>query len=150
MVKEVSGDLLAAPCEAVVNPINTVGVMGKGLALQFKRAFPENYEAYRQACKHGEIRMGEMFVVGLRAKKFPRFIVNFPTKRHWKSKSKLEDIVEGLKALIRVVQEKKIHTIAIPALGCGEGGLDWGDVKREITRVFDLLPEAEVLLYAPC
>src|SRR5947209_16016414 len=103
MIKYVNGNLLEADVEALVNSVNTVGVMGKGIALQFKQAFPENYEAYRKACEHKEVQPGHMFVFDT-GKLYPRYIINFPTKRHWKGKAKIEDIESGLVDLIATIK----------------------------------------------
>src|ERR1017187_1730170 len=128
------GNLLDAPVEALVNTVNTVGVMGKGIALMFKEAFPENFRAYEDACNRGEIRIGHMFVTESSKLEGPKWIINFPSKKHWRHPSKLEWIAEGLKDLTRVISEKGIRSIALPPLGCGNGGLDWSDVRPEIER----------------
>lgn len=149
MIEHVSGNLLEAEAEALVNTVNTVGVAGKGIALQFRQAFPENYEAYRKACQRGEVEPGMMFVYRTGKWTCPRFIINFPTKRHWKGKSKLADVEAGLADLIRVVREERIQSIAVPPLGCGNGGLDWEVVRPLIEAAFEPLPEVRVMLYAP-
>src|SRR5580658_7576492 len=105
MVEYVTGNLLQADAEALVNTVNTKGVMGKGVALQFKRAFPENYKAYRAACAAGQVRLGEMFVFDSGRMHHPRYIINFPTKDHWRSRSGLSDIEAGLVDLRRVLVE---------------------------------------------
>lgn len=139
-----TGDLLAADTEALVNAVNCAGVMGKGIALQFKSAYPANFAAYAAACRRGEVRLGRMFVVDE-----PRLIINFPTKQHWRSRSKLTDIETGLADLTRVVTARSIRSIAIPALGAGHGGLPWPEVSSLIHAAFAELPEVDVLLYAP-
>jgi len=149
MIMYNKGNLLESDAEAVVNTVNTVGVMGKGIALQFKRAFPENFRAYERACKHGEVQLGRMFVYETNTLHGPRFIINFPTKRHWKESSRLADIRAGLRGLIESVQKLKIKSIAIPPLGCGLGGLDWNEVCPLIEKAFEPLQEVEVILYAP-
>ena len=149
MIELVTGNLLAAEAEALVNTVNTVGIMGKGIALQFKKAFPENTDAYERACRLGEVEPGRMFVVPLNVFQSPKFIINFPTKRHWKGKSKLEDIEAGLAALVEEVRRREIKSIAVPPLGCGNGGLDWNDVRPRIEKAFALLPDVRVLLYGP-
>jgi len=149
MIKIVTGNLLDADAEAIINTVNTVGVMGKGIALQFRMAFPANYEAYKKACDHKEVQTGSMFVFDMGRMVNPRYIVNFPTKRHWKGKSRMEDVESGLIDLIRVVRELGIHSIAIPPLGCGNGGLNWGDVHPRIEDAFKELSDVQVLLYAP-
>ncbi len=128
-----SGDLLEAPVDALVNTVNTVGIMGKGIALQFKRAFPANFAAYAKACRRGQVALGEMFVYDNGLER-PRWIVNFPTKGHWRSQSRLTDIDHGLGDLARVIEECDITSVALPPLGCGNGGLDWRDVEPLIRR----------------
>jgi len=148
MITYATGNLLRAEVEALVNTVNTVGVMGKGVALQFKQAFPENFRAYSGACKRGEVQTGRMFVT-LTGKLTPRWIINFPTKQHWKGNSKLDDIRLGLGDLVRVVKDEKIQSIAIPPLGCGLGGLRWEDVRPLIEEAFAALPDVEVQLFGP-
>lgn len=149
MIISAQGDLLRADAEALVNTVNTVGVMGKGIALQFKRAFPEMYTAYRAAAKRGSVRLGSMYVweTGLLAN--PRVIINFPTKGHWREKSRLADIEAGLEDLVRVVNALRIKSIAMPPLGCGNGGLEWSAVEPLIREVLAGLPDLRVDLYAP-
>ncbi len=149
MIEFTKGNLLEADVEALVNTVNTVGVMGKGIALQFRQAFPENYEAYKKACKCGEVKIGKMFVVATGRLTNPRYIINFPTKRHWRSKSRIEDIQKGLEDLVRLVKKKNIRSIAIPPLGCGFGGLRWEDVRPLIVKAFESLPDVRVLIYEP-
>lgn len=148
MITQAKGNLLRAEVEALVNTVNCVGIMGKGVALQFKQAFPDNFKAYESACKRGEVRMGSMFVTHT-GKFEPRLIINFPTKKHWKGNSKLEDIRSGLADLVRVVEAERIRSIAIPPLGCGLGGLRWEDVFPLIQGAFAHLPEVEVHVYSP-
>ncbi|MCI5123211.1 MAG: Appr-1-p processing protein, partial [Candidatus Electrothrix sp. AR5] len=119
MIKYKSGDILRENAEALVNTVNCVGVMGRGVALQFKNAFPDNFKAYAAACKNGEVHPGRMFVHETGKLFNPRFIVNFPTKRHWRGKSRMEDIESGLKALAETVRQHDIRAIAIPPLGSG-------------------------------
>jgi O-acetyl-ADP-ribose deacetylase (regulator of RNase III) len=149
MIKFLQGNLLDAPTEAVVNTVNTVGVMGKGIALMFKEAFPANFRAYEEACKRKEIQVGHMFVTENLTFEGPRWLINFPSKKHWRQPSKLEWIVEGLKDLRRVVEEKGIRSIALPPLGCGNGGLDWSDVRPEIERALGPLDNVDVLVFEP-
>src|SRR5256885_1323275 len=118
------GDILADSAEALVNTVNCVGIMGRGIALQFKKAFPDNYKAYEDACKAGEMKPGRMLVFDTGKLHGTRYVINFPTKRHWKGKSKLEDVELGLVALVDDVKRLGIRSIAIPPLGCGLGGLD--------------------------
>lgn len=149
MIRESKGNLLASDVEALVNTVNSVGVMGKGIALQFKQAFPENYAAYEAACKREEVRPGKMFVYHTNTLHNPRLIINFPTKQHWKGKSKLKDIESGLKDLIDVVKRDKITSIAVPPLGCGNGGLDWNVVRPLIVDAFSDIPNVTVHLFEP-
>ncbi|WP_230205119.1 type II toxin-antitoxin system antitoxin DNA ADP-ribosyl glycohydrolase DarG [Parafrankia elaeagni] len=146
---EVEGNLLAADVDALVNTVNTVGVMGKGIALQFKRAFPENYDSYSAACSHGEVQLGRMFVSKLDSLSSPYYIINFPTKSHWKSKSRITSITEGLTDLVRVIRELNISSIAVPPLGCGNGGLAWSEVRPIIVDSLSTLSDVDVRLYRP-
>ncbi|GAB2964113.1 macro domain-containing protein [Micromonospora polyrhachis] len=143
------GNLLTADAEALVNTVNTVGVMGKGIALQFKRAYPANYAAYRAACATGKVKLGEMFLFDSARLGPRRYVINFPTKGHWRSNSKLADIEAGLAALVRLVRELGISSVAVPALGCGNGGLDWDRVRLAIEQAFEALPDVRVLLFPP-
>lgn len=143
------GNLLEADVDALVNTVNTVGVMGKGIALQFKNAFPANFKAYEQACKHDAVALGAMFVFDNGQLTKPRWIVNFPTKGHWRSRSRLEDVKAGLEDLRSVVTELGIASIAIPPLGCGNGGLDWAIVRPLIEDTLQGLAQVEVYLFAP-
>jgi O-acetyl-ADP-ribose deacetylase (regulator of RNase III) len=150
MIERTQGNLLKAPAEALVNTVNTVGVMGKGIALQFRQAFPEMYRAYEKACKEGEVRLGEVQVYDLGGLVGgPRWIINFPTKGHWRADSRLADIENGLADLVVKVRELKIRSIAVPPLGCGNGGLDWQEVGPRIERAFAVLPNVQVFLYEP-
>jgi O-acetyl-ADP-ribose deacetylase (regulator of RNase III) len=148
MIERANGNLLEADADALVNTVNCVGVMGKGLALQFKQRHPENFRMYARACKSGEVVPGRVFVVQLTTPP-PRFIINFPTKRHWRNPSRLEDIQAGLVSLIEEVRRLGIQSIAVPPLGCGNGGLDWSEVEPLIQSAFAQLPGVRVLLYAP-
>ncbi len=150
MIKNSQGNLLAAPAEALVNTVNTKGIMGKGIALQFRQAFPEMFKAYAKSCKEEQVELGKMDVHDLGGLVGgPRWIVNFPTKGHWKSKSRMEDVKSGLEDLIEVVRKLGIKSIAVPPLGCGNGGLPWREVRPVIEEAFSKIPEVEVLLYAP-
>lgn len=149
MINLAQGDLLKQDADALVNTVNCMGVMGRGVALQFRRAFEDNYEAYRKATKRNEIRPGRMFVFERAALGPPRWIINFPTKRHWKGKSRLEDIESGLADLVRVIQKYGIRSIAIPPLGCGLGGLDWNVVRPLIEEALTAVPEVSAYLFEP-
>lgn len=144
-----TGDILKADAEAIVNTVNCVGIMGRGIALQFKKAFPANFRAYALACEDGEVQPGRMFVHDTGAFTNPRYIINFPTKRHWKGKSRIEDIESGLIALAQEVRELGIKSIAIPPLGAGLGGLDWNEVRPRIEAALRDVPGVDVLIYQP-
>jgi O-acetyl-ADP-ribose deacetylase (regulator of RNase III) len=149
MIQYTQGNLLEANTEALVNTVNEIGVMGKGIALMFRDAYPENNRLYEAACKSKEVKIGKMFVVKEADLFGERWIINFPTKKHWRHPSKLDWITEGLKDLVRVIREKGIKSIALPPLGCGNGGLEWTQVKREIELAFRELAEIGVIVYAP-
>ncbi len=149
MIEHTEGNLLLADAEALVNTVNTVGHMGKGIALQFKQAFPENFRAYERACKAKQVKPGLMFIVETGRIVSPRYIINFPTKRHWRGRSKLEDIESGLRALVDDIKRLGIHSIAVPPLGCGNGGLDWAVVRPMIEAALAPLSNVRVLIYAP-
>jgi O-acetyl-ADP-ribose deacetylase (regulator of RNase III) len=149
MIEAGSGDLLDADVEAIVNTVNTVGVMGKGLALQFKRRFPANFDAYAAACKRGEVEIGRMLVVETKEPTGPRYIINFPTKKHWRDPSRLEYVRVGLNALVDEIRARGIRSIAVPPLGCGNGGLAWSDVEPLIERAVAELPDVRVAVFAP-
>lgn len=149
MITQAKGNLLDADVDALVNTVNTVGVMGKGLALQFKRAFPEMFNAYSAAAKRGDLALGRMHVWPVARLGGPRYIINFPTKGHWRSGSKLIDIERGLDDLARVIGELGISSIALPPLGCGNGGLEWDVVEPLIRSKLAALADVDVLLYPP-
>lgn len=149
MIEHTHGNLLKANAEALVNTVNCVGVMGKGIALQFKQAFPENFRVYEHACQTGEVLPGRMLVFETGQMLSPKYIINFPTKRHWRGDSRLEDIDAGLAALVVEVQKLGIRSIAIPPLGCGNGGLDWTLVRPRIETAFSAIPGVRVLLFSP-
>ncbi len=149
MLIEAQGNLLDADADALVNTVNTVGVMGKGIALQFKQAYPANYRVYEEACHRGQVRLGHMFVTRTGTFGPPRLIVNFPTKRHWRARSRLGDIEAGLADLRRVIGDYGITSIAVPPLGCGNGGLDWSDVRPLIVQALGDLADVHVMVYPP-
>lgn len=149
MIEDGSGNLLTADTEAIVNTVNTVGVMGKGIALQVKRAFPDAYAAYRTACERGEVEIGRMLVHDRGVLGPARYVINFPTKRHWRSSSRLADIDAGLNDLRRVLAELSVSSVAVPALGCGNGGLDWREVRPRIEAALGDLPDVRVVVYPP-
>lgn len=149
MIENKTGNIFEDQAEAVVNTVNCVGVMGRGIALQCKRLYPANFKAYEQACKKGEVMPGRMFVFETGNLANPKYIINFPTKRHWRFPSRITDIDAGLQALVQLIRDMKIASVAIPPLGCGNGGLDWNLVFPMMERYFDLLPEVQFNIYAP-
>lgn len=149
MIQYKDGDLLSCDAEALVNAVNCVGIMGKGLALQFKRAFPENFKRYKAACSADAVVLGQMFVCDLNGVRNPQLIINFSTKKHWKSRSRIEDIESGLAALIEEIKSRDIKSVALPALGCGLGGLEWESVRPLIESAALVLPEVKFHVYAP-
>ena len=149
MIRFTSGNILDAEVEALVNTVKCVGIMGRGIALQFKHAFPENFRAYGAACQRKAVEPGRMFVFDTGELMLPRYIINFPTKRHWRGKSRMEDIDAGLVALAGEIRGRGIHTIAIPPLGSGLGGLEWPEVRSRIEAILRDLPGVEVLVYEP-
>ncbi len=140
---------MQADVEALVNTVNTVGVMGKGIALQFKEKFDENYKLYRKAAEDNQIKTGKVFIIPTNRMDGVKWIINFPTKKHWRNPSKLEYIIEGLDDLIERIKTLDIRSLAMPPLGCGNGGLEWETVKPIIIEKFKSLPEVEVVLFEP-
>jgi O-acetyl-ADP-ribose deacetylase (regulator of RNase III) len=150
MIRFTQGNLLDADAQALVNTVNTVGVMGKGVALMFKEAYPENFKAYEEACRSEEVQIGKMFVTERRGEMFgPKWIVNFPTKAHWRFPSRMEWIVQGLDDLKRFITENSVKSVALPPLGAGNGGLAWRDVRRKIEAALAELNDVEVIVYEP-
>jgi O-acetyl-ADP-ribose deacetylase (regulator of RNase III) len=149
MIDYMQGNLLDAKADALMNAVNEVGVMGKGIVLMFREAFPENMRAYAAACKSGDVKVGRMFVTETGSSAPPKWIINFPTKKHWRSRSKMEWVQEGLKDLVRVIRAKEMRSIAMPALGCGNGGLEWPQVKAEIEAAMSDLTDVRITIHAP-
>ena len=149
MIEYRSGDIVRENAEALINTVNCVGVMGRGIALQFKNAFPQNFKAYAAACKAEEVQPGRMFVFETGQLTNPRYIINFPTKRHWRGKSRMEDIEAGLKALVDTIRRYNIRSIAVPPLGSGLGGLDWPEVKLRIEAALQPLSDVRIIIYEP-
>lgn len=149
MIEYKHGDILREDAEALINTVNCMGIMGRGIALQFKNAFPENFKAYAKACKQNEVQPGKMFVFETGQLTNPRYIINFPTKRHWRSKSRIEDIESGLQALVETIRKYNIRSIAIPPLGSGLGGLDWSIVKSRIKDMLQTLDDVHITIYEP-
>jgi O-acetyl-ADP-ribose deacetylase (regulator of RNase III) len=148
-MKYITGNMLEADTEALVNTVNTFGVMGKGIALQFKERFPMNFKTYADACKKGEMQVGKMLVVKENTLNGEKLIINFPTKIEWFKKSQYSYIEDGLKDLARVIEEYKIKSIAIPPLGCGNGGLKWEKVKPMMDKYLGQLPNVIIQIYEP-
>ena len=149
MITFIQGNLLKADVEALVNTVNTVGIMGRGVALMFKERFPQNFETYVQACKKEEVQTGKMLVTENRELFGPKWIINFPTKRHWRDKTRLEWIETGLQDLVLIIENKNIRSIAIPPLGCGNGGLDWSEVRPLIVSVLEKVEGIDAVIYEP-
>lgn len=149
MIEWTRGDILKDDSEAIVNTVNCVGVMGRGIALQFKNAWPENFKAYAAACLRAEVQPGRMFIFDTGHLTHPRYIINFPTKRHWRGKSRIEDIESGLEALVTQVRERGITSVAIPPLGSGLGGLDWNEVRPRVEAALAAVPEVRVRVFEP-
>ncbi|MGI9558790.1 MAG: macro domain-containing protein [Thermodesulfobacteriota bacterium] len=153
------GSIVEEQADVLVNTVNCVGVMGKGVAKEFKRKFNKNFEEYEAACKKKEVKPGEMFLYKVCDKgngmsdmfSLPKYIVNFPTKQHWRAKSRMEYIEDGLKDLVKKIQRRKsyIQSIAIPPLGCGAGGLDWSIVRPLIERAFEDMNNLEIIIFEP-
>jgi O-acetyl-ADP-ribose deacetylase (regulator of RNase III) len=149
MIRFTKGNLLESGAEALVNTVNTVGVMGKGIALQFKKAFPVNYKRYKEACKNGELATGKLLVVeDCNLLTGEKTIINFPTKQDWRNPAKNEYIASGLIALLSYLKQSKLKSIALPALGCGSGGLDWKVIKPMLTGMLSEL-SIEIIVYEP-
>ena len=148
MIEYKNGDILREDVEAIVNTVNCVGIMGRGLALQFKNKFPQNFKEYQLACKNKEVQLGKMFVHQTGQLINPKYIINFPTKGHWKQNSKIEDISNGLDDLITIIEKYSIKSIAIPPLGSGLGGLDWNQVKKLIEEKLKNI-NCTVILFEP-
>jgi O-acetyl-ADP-ribose deacetylase (regulator of RNase III) len=149
MIRYKQGNLLADDSEALVNSVNCVGVMGRGVALQFKESFPNNYKAYAAACSRGDVQPGQMYVFETGHLTNPKYIINFPTKRHWRGKSRIEDIESGLDALLEEIRVRDIKSIALPPLGSGLGGLDWRLVRNRIERALVCLADVDVVVFEP-
>jgi len=149
MIEYTSGDILKSEAEALVNTVNCVGVMGRGIAAQFKNAYPENFKAYAGACRREQVQPGRMFVFETGRLMPPRYIINFPTKRHWRGRSRMEDIDTGLLALVSEIRSRTIRSIAIPPLGSGLGGLEWDEVRPRIEAALQALYDVRVMVYEP-
>jgi O-acetyl-ADP-ribose deacetylase (regulator of RNase III) len=148
-IRFTTGNLLEAETEALVNTVNTVGVMGKGIALMFKEAFPDNFKAYQAACKAGQVRVGELFVSNHHSFLGPKWIINFPTKQHWRNPSQMSWIESGLVELRAFIEQNNVKSIALPPLGAGNGGLDWSLVKNKICDALLSLDDVDVVVFEP-
>jgi len=149
MIEYKTGDITTEDAEALVNTVNCVGFMGKGVALRFKQVFPKNFKAYTEACERKEVQPGRMLVFETGKPANPRYIINFPTKQHWRAKSKMEDIDSGLRALIQEIDQRRIRSIAIPPLGSGFGGLEWAEVRPRIEAALRGMNDLRVIIYEP-
>ena len=149
MITLTTGDIFQSPAQAIVNPVNCIGIMGAGLALQFKKKFPDNFQAYAHACRQGQVRTGKMHLFDRGAGKQPRYIINFPTKRHWRHPSRLEYLQKGLEDLVRTIRAHGIVSVTIPPLGAGLGGLPWTQVKPRIIQAMEPLEDVQVTILQP-
>ena len=149
MIKFKTGDILTEDAEALVNTVNCVGFMGRGIALQFKKAYPENFKSYSAACNREEIQPGRMFVFDTGQLTNPHYIINFPTKRHWRGKSRMEDIESGLASLTKEIRPHHIRSIAIPPLGSGLGGLEWLEVRARLEAALKELKNVRIVIFEP-
>jgi O-acetyl-ADP-ribose deacetylase (regulator of RNase III) len=149
MIEYRTGDIFRADAEALVNTVNCVGIMGRGVALQFKNVYPQNFKAYEAACRRGEVQPGRMFVFETRQLTNPKYIINFPTKRHWRGKSRMEDIDAGLTALAAEIRSRHIRSVAVPPLGSGLGGLDWREVRPRVEEALSDLEDVHVIVFEP-
>lgn len=149
MITYRQGNLLEADVDAVVNTVNTVGVMGKGIALMFRERYAQIFKEYASACKAGEVQVGRMLTTATHELSGPQWVIHFPTKKHWRQPSRIEWIEEGLVDLVRVIREKGIRSIALPPLGCGNGGLDWQAVRERIETTLAGLEGVETIVYEP-
>lgn len=149
MIQFTIGNILTADAEALVNTVNTVGIMGKGIALAFKKAYPANYKIYRQACDNKEFSIGQVLITQTGIV-LPKYIINFPTKAHWRGRTKIEFIELGLKELVKTIKKKEIKSVAIPPLGCGNGGLKWEVVKPLIlSHLKEVEHQVKIIIYEP-
>jgi O-acetyl-ADP-ribose deacetylase (regulator of RNase III) len=149
MIEFRRGDIIGEDAEALVNTVNCVGVMGKGVALRFKAAFPANFRAYAAACQRSEVMPGKVFVHETGHITNPHYIINFPTKRHWRDKSRIEDIESGLRSLRHEIESRGIQSVALPAIGCGLGGLRWSEVRPLIERTLGTINGVRVVVFEP-
>lgn len=149
MIELTQGKILKADAESLVNTVNGTGFMGRGIALQFKQACPENFDACHQPCKVGGVQPGRRFSFDLHSRLNPKLVVHFPTERDWRANARYADTESGLQALVAEVRRRGIRSLAMPPLGCGLGGLDWNKVRPMIERAFAPLPDVRLRLFAP-
>lgn len=149
MIEFRKDEILNANSEAIVNTVNTVGIMGKGIALEIKEKYPQNYQLYKKACDRNEVVIGKMFTTFTNTLENPKYIINFPTKKHWRFPSEISYIKEGLEDLKNVILSLKIKSIAIPPLGCGNGKLDWNIIKPIIVNSLKNIPDLDIFIYEP-
>ena len=149
MILYKNGNIFEENCEALVNAVNCVGIMGRGLALQFKKSYPDNFKAYRVACAERKVKPGQVFVFETHRITNPKYIFNFPTKRHWRDQSRIEDIQSGLSSLAKEISYLNISSIALPALGAGLGGLNWDAVRDSIEEELSSLSETTIVVFNP-
>ena len=149
MIEYKTGDLLAEKADALVNAVNCVGTMGAGIAQQFRKAWPENFRAYTEAFRNGQVRPGRMFTFETCQLAPPRYIINFPTKRHWRSSSRLEAIDAGLGAIAVEIRRLGLDSIPVPPLGAGLGVLPWNEVRVRIEQALGALPALPVVVFEP-
>ena len=149
MIEYRTGDIFTMDAEALVNSVNCVGVMGRGIALQFKNLYPANFKSYAAACEREEVQPGRMFVFETGQLTNPRYIINFPTKRHWRAKSRIGDIESGMKSLVEEIRARNIQSVAIPPLGSDLGGLQWLDVRPVIEAALQELNDIRLIIFEP-
>lgn len=149
MIRYIEGNILDDDAEALVNPVNCVGVMGAGLAKAFKERFPNTSAWYRKGCDEGKVKPGEVYIIPIRLGRNRQWVAHVPTKDHWRDPSRLEWVQGGLDGLADFVREMRLRSVAIPMLGCGLGGLAWSDVRPLIERAFAGLPDVDVRVYGP-
>lgn len=145
MVTFVRGDIFSSPAQVLTNTVNCVGLMGKGVALEFKMRYPKMFNDYKIKCDQGDVKAGQPYLWEDDSVQ----VLNFPTKRHWKDGSLLQDIEDGLKYLTENYEQMGLQSLAMPALGCGLGGLEWSEVQPLIVKHLGAIPDLDVYVYEP-
>jgi O-acetyl-ADP-ribose deacetylase (regulator of RNase III) len=145
VVTFVKGDIFKSPAQVLTNTVNCVGVMGKGVALEFKNRYPQMFGDYKSKCDQGKVKPGQPYLWEDDSAQ----VLNFPTKRHWRDSSLLQDVEDGLKYLAASYEQMGIQSIAMPALGCGLGGLEWSEVQPLFVKYMGTLPDLDVYVYEP-